>query len=704
MKTAALCFGVIAFALVGSPVLAQSKLTATGNLSGRIIDTAGQPVADVQVSVPLPGAAGRSITARTNSGGLYVLEKLPAPASYMITTAPTADKKYLAGGNRMAISIQRGPNRVADIILSARQSDQATYVGTKVCAECHQSFDKGRVAQHAASAHMRIVKYGQAEIIEPAGGWGGENDPAGKSTGLKSAPPDGSNGAPVELTMCQKNGVKGFAFGGEPGTACATGVFVPIAATAGGQGDRYIAPGTDVPVANVGKFKQHFYAWIRDLPASTRSYVGYPYVGSEKDMVMFPVLLAQSGDNSPRLTAFRAMRVGGMNNAWVDQGETYSRACVGCHVVGLKVDVTGDSNMFTSSFSFLETGVGCENCHGPGSEHVANPKKAKGIIQPRMLTAKAEREVCAKCHGLALPQSSQPKGAFAYPWNSAYKDKVGNGNFVAGIYELADFMPGWKDGKGYTSWDGRHGRHHKQQSFEFEFSKHAMSTSQPLTCTDCHASHSLYQGPDSKVVKDAAGVAYDFRGLRFRNNTICLSCHAGGKGFAQLTKDDVAGLNAGDGQPTFITGSAKPVYDPGTKDAAELSKIKTAGGQVARAVIKHMSEKAGMSKGVSYTPLDDARPVGRCDTCHMPKVGLMGGWTSAVKSDDKSMRAMVEGDTTSHVGDIVYPADVYGMYEASRKQRASTPTNLRSPAIPEAFNVMATSCSKCHEGARYYMK
>ncbi|WP_139366655.1 multiheme c-type cytochrome [Trichlorobacter thiogenes] len=455
---------------------------------------------------------------------------------------------------------------------------------------------------------------------------------------------------------------------------------------------------------NVGIFKQHFYARVQDVPASkSPNWTGYPYTGSDKDLLMLPIFVAQSGDEAPKFADFRATRGGNMKNAWVDQGETYSRVCAGCHVVGLKVQVTKDADMLTTEFSYLEPGVGCENCHGPGSEHASNPGRAKKIIIPTRLTAKAERETCARCHGLALPTSASPKSALKYPWNDNYKNKLGNGNFVPGVYELADFMPGWKDGNGFTSWDGKHGRHHKQQSYEFEHSVHANNPVEKVTCTSCHSVHSLYQGPTHALSVDSSGNKYDYQGTKFKNNTICLRCHASTGQFSGITKDDVAAINAAYGQNTYLNGSSKPIYDSKTTDPIEQLKINTAMNKVAHEVVKHMNNKAGMGLAVGYTPLDDSRPIGRCQTCHMPKTGMMGGYKSIADPNDKKNRAMIEGDVTSHVGDIIYPSNVYSMYQKIHSN-APQQSAMRRNKMPAFSSVMPNSCSRCHDGARYYMK
>ncbi|WP_265821930.1 carboxypeptidase-like regulatory domain-containing protein [Geovibrio ferrireducens] len=678
-------------------------------IAGKVVNTAGEPIE--KITVKLINAKDNSVaaSAMTDKNGNYTFKNIMSGTKYFVQTDKSADGKYIRGGLRMSVEAGINTASLRNIQLSGRPGDKAEYVGNKICMDCHMDMDKSHdmASGHSASAHMRIIMPGQKDVIEPMSGWGADNDPLGKKTGVSASPPDGSDNDPVPVTACTKKGIKGFAFGGNGKNPCVTGVFIPIAATVGGQGDKYIMPGTDEMHTNVGVFKQHYLAKLKDVPA-TSSWEMYPYPGADKDFIMLPLYVAQSGTDSPKFKPFRAVRAGGaakavqndavqafrakgtgnLRNAWVDQGQQYSQACAGCHVLGIKIKTGGEKGVYTSEFDFLEFGVGCENCHGPGSQHTEDPGKSKHIINPAALTATDEREICARCHGLALPASASPANALLYPWNDKYAGSVGHGNFIAGIHKLADFMPGWENGKGFFSWDGVHGRHHKQQSYEFELSVHVNNTTRPLTCTACHSSHSLYQGPENRREMSIDGKEYNYRNTKFNNNTVCLACHAESGSFASLSKNDIALLSAGYGQPTFLNGDAKPLYEVG---AAGIGKAQN---KTAAAVIKHMKDKAGMVTA-AYNPLDESNPVGRCQSCHMPNTGMMGDYTY---DDDKtnSSRAMIEGDVVSHVGDVVCPADVYSMFRGVEEKKAAPLTRWSS--------VMPTSCGKCHKSSRYYLK
>jgi hypothetical protein len=70
-------------------------------------------------------------------------------------------------------------------------------------------------------------------------------------------------------------------------------------------------------------------------------------------------------------------------------------ACLQCHATGVQ-PVQGTQNGFQSP-PFLEGGIGCERCHGPGAAHAASGK-AKDIVNPASLPAEQRDSVCAQCH------------------------------------------------------------------------------------------------------------------------------------------------------------------------------------------------------------------------------------------------------------------------------------------------------------------
>jgi hypothetical protein len=65
--------------------------------------------------------------------------------------------------------------------------------------------------------------------------------------------------------------------------------------------------------------------------------------------------------------------------------------CDGCHSVNYDIQTK----------RVTEWNIGCEKCHGPGSEHVAHPTRAN-IVNPETLDFVRGNDVCIQCHAMAV--------------------------------------------------------------------------------------------------------------------------------------------------------------------------------------------------------------------------------------------------------------------------------------------------------------
>ncbi len=74
----------------------------------------------------------------------------------------------------------------------------------------------------------------------------------------------------------------------------------------------------------------------------------------------------------------------------VDRHKEFHLDCVGCHVTGY--DQPGGSNV-THHLDGALVNVGCESCHGPGSQHVADP-----TATPRTVVRATPESTCVGCH------------------------------------------------------------------------------------------------------------------------------------------------------------------------------------------------------------------------------------------------------------------------------------------------------------------
>ncbi len=69
-----------------------------------------------------------------------------------------------------------------------------------------------------------------------------------------------------------------------------------------------------------------------------------------------------------------------------------SALCDGCHSVNYDV----------KTHAVTEWNVGCEKCHGPGSEHVQHPTSAN-IINAARLDYVQANDICIQCHSKGRP-------------------------------------------------------------------------------------------------------------------------------------------------------------------------------------------------------------------------------------------------------------------------------------------------------------
>jgi hypothetical protein len=67
--------------------------------------------------------------------------------------------------------------------------------------------------------------------------------------------------------------------------------------------------------------------------------------------------------------------------------------CLACHASGIQ-HIAGTQNAYRSP-AFLEGGVTCERCHGPGSDHIS---KGGPMVNPAKLPPAERDSVCEQCH------------------------------------------------------------------------------------------------------------------------------------------------------------------------------------------------------------------------------------------------------------------------------------------------------------------
>jgi predicted CXXCH cytochrome family protein len=161
--------------------------------------------------------------------------------------------------------------------------------------------------------------------------------------------------------------------------------------------------------------------------------------------------------------------------------------CDGCHSV----------NYNLQTHAVTEWNVGCERCHGPGSDHVAKPTRAT-IVNPARLDAVAATDTCIQCHSQGQPLQKPLNGVY-YDWPAGYEP----GKNLRDFWQLEDHKLGETTFTHFAD-----GTAHKNRMQGNDFVQSAMY-SHGITCFSCHDVH----GTDNRaqLLKPA--------------NVLCLECH-----------------------------------------------------------------------------------------------------------------------------------------------------------------------------------
>jgi hypothetical protein len=665
--------GVAAGASVHVDLVLAPLPPATGSLSGTVRGSKG-PIAGAQVCVE-----GSAICSTSGSNGTYTLSGV-SPGSLFVSAEAGG---FLPGETRQAAVLTAGASlQGVDVMLSGRPTDTATYVGSNACLTCHSFLNSGLVAEWQASAHHGVLDRTTSHI--DVTGWPAApadcTAPATQDTGFMATDPNpaildnrevylvrwkaGCTGEPefamaldtnqngtvdtADTVMPVNRNVGGVATGAGQ---CGNGGIIPAgaqcAATFAGSG----------ATATTGWWQQEY---LMDIgPASKPSWVTWDTTGAPTDALILPAAWNQ-----------RAQQWVPAPDYDPTQDGTHAKHCVGCHETG--VSLAADASGHVTSYSSVEPDIGCEKCHGPGSDH------AKGIdpyliINPAHLTAQSENEVCEQCHSNGVA-STNPAGAFGFAWNS--QAAVGGGNFIPGVHRLADFRTAPSYGNSDFYWPSGFPSVDHMTAVDFEASVHANNPSEKLTCPDCHSPHSGIGGPSQFQRTDAqAGDQYVFQNndATLRDDVRCLACHATHGSFASLTLEDVA---------RYHISAGGAVQKNGTAWTASAEDQATSAGAVAAAVDAHMIAQAGMSAYFDPTGTVGA-PDGRCSSCHMAKTASTAQFYSGADASGKT--ANVIGDVSSHTFRVAWPE-----------------MSLTTVASASSWDgVMPNACGACHVGYRF---
>jgi predicted CXXCH cytochrome family protein len=161
--------------------------------------------------------------------------------------------------------------------------------------------------------------------------------------------------------------------------------------------------------------------------------------------------------------------------------------CDGCHSVNYDIHTK----------QVTEWNVGCERCHGPGSEHVDHPSRIN-ILNPSQMGDTANSDTCIQCHSQGQPTTKQIEGK-AYDWPVGYSV----GLHLADYWNLEDHTLGQTTFTHFAD-----GTAHKNRMQGNDFVQSVMYQ-HGVTCASCHDVHGTE----------------NYAQLRKPAQQLCLSCH-----------------------------------------------------------------------------------------------------------------------------------------------------------------------------------
>ncbi|MDT8444169.1 MAG: hypothetical protein RQ722_07745 [Desulfuromonadales bacterium] len=481
---------------------------------------------------PVSGGVANYVTATTNADGEAVLAGLAVDATeYFIYVAP-ATANHLPGGSlsRKAVTGASLTEAVTAITISATPSAEATYVGSSTCLLCHTDYKDQKKTAHKHG----IMATGQPSGLQDLSNFDADDGIYDYMLGVDMFTTEGTT-----VWFYNYNGSRGF-------DKFETSLTEPTA-----EGDVVYATVRAYQDATDSKYYMQFTNIINPDDANNGmiretmlTYGGGVYkqrymtsIEGSESLYILPLQFQPEGDeaNTDRtrkvyrdyhldfwMTVDAATPVNSVFKSIPEAKRNFDINCASCHFTGFNIaagtlvngehvasaveDPNGTMHPLTGVRQ--ELNVGCETCHGPGSEHLA----ARGglgvaIVTPGNLTASRESVICGQCHARA-------KGNDSF---GAKTDATLNKNdkmMLSGISRAAYLLENTSRDDANTSdfWaDGIHSKSHHQQYTDFIKSTKYRNGSSLLTCTSCHDVHA--PGTDRHQL---SGVS---------DNSQCLSCH-----------------------------------------------------------------------------------------------------------------------------------------------------------------------------------
>lgn len=525
---------VFAIPVADVEALAAQPITLTaGNFSAEAL-TVDEPLEDLINGNFAGSGVATYKKGVTDAGGKAEIADLPTGATdkFFIYVQPAAgDAGRLPGGSlcREAVTGASLDDKSTDVTVSTKPSAAATFVGSSTCLVCHT--DKVGVTQTAHK--LGFMSPGAPSALQDTTKFDADDAEYNLGAALaKYGPGDATSGG-TTVWFYDYDSTRKFdkfkTLESDPGAGAI--VYATVRIYQDTTDSKYYAQFTNlINPADPNGLQVHEVV----LTYGGGVYKQRPMTSIDDSIFMVPLQYnargaEASGDRTKKV--WRDYHL----DWWVASIDTTLGAetmtlktkpaanksvdvqCAPCHFNGYSVttingyyqatgaaDTDGETHPATGTKQ--ELNIGCETCHGPGSEHVAAAGQGKFIVTPQNLTPERENMLCGQCHSRVVGNGTEKNDS---PLNA--QDKM----MTAGT-SRADFLAEHttrNDANTGDFWaDGLHSKSHHQQYTDFIQTAKYRNGAELLTCSSCHDLHG--PGTDRHQLSGAS------------DGSLCATCHA----------------------------------------------------------------------------------------------------------------------------------------------------------------------------------
>lgn len=446
----------------------------------------------------------------TDPGGAFSIPNAAA-GKYFVYVAPEIDGRYLPGGtlaNKSMTAAELTAKPLA-IQVSGRIPANATHVGSSKCLKCHD--DYGDMSKTAHKLGISVV--GKASKLQDTSRFPGMND------GLKKLQ------AGTKLYLHGYDKGRGFDKYLVSDKAPADKASLSFTATFFTDKDGSLKLRTENARDPADKARVYPVEMTYGGPVYKQRYL--IRVGAET----YPFL--QYNTEGKDAYADRTRKTWrDYHGDWLydeakrklkdpPKGKSFEIQCASCHFNGYSLTPTVEGGFVAGAANDPngemdidgdgvpnELNIGCETCHGAGSEHAKAPRRSKAslIVNPGKLASERSMVICNQCH--SRPQGTMKNDQPINKEGRMLTPGVSRNEYLVNHTTREDAAQGdfWPDGV--------HSKAHHQQGTDLVRSKHYINDRQILNCADCHDPHG------KTGLKNQVRAA-----VRDGKDSLCATCH-----------------------------------------------------------------------------------------------------------------------------------------------------------------------------------